>query len=119
MTRAFIVCVSMTGLLLTTSLVHAIEKPLTARCFAHPATAVTAYPSSNKASTMSADARYRAPITSPRLETLDVLSIGLSLDVFRQGQAWQALQEQTRKQPEALHVGSMILPSTSGHPVKR
>ena len=116
MTRAFIVCVSMTGLLLTTSLVHAIEKPLTARCFAHPATAVTAYLSSNKASTMSADARYRAPITSPRLETLDVLSIGLSLDVFRQGQAWQALQEQTRKQPEALHVGSILPIDPSKYP---
>ncbi|ETD37757.1 hypothetical protein U724_19890 [Pseudomonas chlororaphis subsp. aurantiaca PB-St2] len=57
---------------------------------------------------MSVDPRYRAPTTSSRLETLDVLSIGMSLDVFRQGQAWQTLQEQSAKQPEALHVGSIL-----------
>ncbi|WP_324186313.1 type VI lipase adapter Tla3 domain-containing protein, partial [Pseudomonas paraeruginosa] len=62
------------------------------RCFASPATSVTAYPPAKEA-TMSADA-YHAPKTSPRLETLDVLSIGMSLDVFRQGQVWKALQEQ-------------------------
>ncbi|RTS00353.1 DUF2875 domain-containing protein, partial [Pseudomonas paraeruginosa] len=56
---------------------------------------------------MSADA-YHAPTTSPRLETLDVLSIGMSLDVFRQGQVWKVLQEQNAAQVEALHVGSIL-----------
>ncbi len=56
---------------------------------------------------MSADA-YHPPTTSPRLETLDVLSIGMSLDVFRQGQVWKALQEQNAAQAEALHVGSIL-----------
>ncbi|HBP5743977.1 TPA: DUF2875 family protein, partial [Pseudomonas aeruginosa] len=56
---------------------------------------------------MSADA-YHAPKTSPRLETLDVLSVGMSLDVFRQGQVWKALQEQNAMQAEALHVGSIL-----------
>ncbi|MFG7977768.1 type VI lipase adapter Tla3 domain-containing protein, partial [Pseudomonas paraeruginosa] len=75
------------------------------RCFASPATSVTAYPPAKEAA-MSADA-YHAPKTSPRLETLDVLSIGMSLDVFRQGQVWKALQEQNA-QAEALHVGSIL-----------
>ncbi|MCW8024532.1 type VI lipase adapter Tla3 domain-containing protein, partial [Pseudomonas aeruginosa] len=74
------------------------------RCFASPATSVTAYAPAKEA-VMSADA-YHAPKTSPRLETLDVLSIGMSLDVFRQGQVWKALQEQNA-QAEALHIGSI------------
>ncbi|HIE1895159.1 TPA: type VI lipase adapter Tla3 domain-containing protein [Pseudomonas aeruginosa] len=76
------------------------------RCFASPATSVTAYAPAKEAA-MSADA-YHAPKTSPRLETLDVLSIGMSLDVFRQGQVWKALQEQNAMQAEALHVGSIL-----------
>ncbi|WP_432760205.1 type VI lipase adapter Tla3 domain-containing protein, partial [Pseudomonas aeruginosa] len=76
------------------------------RCFASPATSVTAYPPAKEAA-MSADA-YHAPKTSPRLETLDVLSIGMSLDVFRQGRVWKALQEQNAAQAEALHVGSIL-----------
>lgn len=100
---------ALSGLLLTSHLAQAAESPLTStRCFASPATPVTAFTTSYKASAMSADARYHAPTTSPRLETLDVLSIGMSLDVFRQGQTWQALQEQSAKQPEALHVGSIL-----------
>lgn len=106
------------GLLLTSHLVQASEFPLTtSRCFASTATPVIAYTSSHKASAMSADARYRAPTTSPRLETLDVLSIGMSLDVFRQGQSWQALQEQNAKQPEALHVGSILPIDPKKYPV--
>ncbi|NBF13498.1 DUF2875 domain-containing protein [Pseudomonas sp. Fl4BN1] len=66
---------------------------------------------------MSADTRYRAPTTSPRLETLDVLSIGMSLDVFRQGQTWQALQEQSAKQTESLHVGSVLPMDPKKYPV--
>uniref|UniRef100_UPI000B10F59B type VI lipase adapter Tla3 domain-containing protein n=1 Tax=Pseudomonas protegens TaxID=380021 RepID=UPI000B10F59B len=97
------------GLLLLSHWVQAAELPLTSdRCFASPATPVTAYTSARKASTMTVEPRYRAPATSPRLETLDVLSIGVSLDVFRQGQIWQALQEQSAKQTESLHVGSAL-----------
>ncbi|PMQ08099.1 hypothetical protein PseAD21_25965 [Pseudomonas sp. AD21] len=66
---------------------------------------------------MPADTRYRAPATSPRLETLDVLSIGISLDVYRQGQAWQTLQEQNAKQSEALHVGSILPMDPKKYPV--
>ncbi|WP_282599028.1 type VI lipase adapter Tla3 domain-containing protein [Pseudomonas protegens] len=100
---------SMAGLLLSSGVTLAAEDPLTAiRCFASQATPVAAYPLGKKTSDMSADTRYRAPTTSPRLETLDVLNIGISLDVFRQGQTWQALQEQNSKQLEALHVGSML-----------
>ncbi|NBF13580.1 type VI lipase adapter Tla3 domain-containing protein, partial [Pseudomonas sp. Fl4BN1] len=94
---------SLSGLLLTSPLIQAAESPLTSiRCFASSATPVTAYSSAKKASTMTVETRYRAPTTSPRLETLDVLSIGMSLDVFRQGQTWQALQEQSAKQTESL-----------------
>jgi len=66
---------------------------------------------------MPADTRYRAPATSPRLETLDVLSIGMSLDVYRQGQAWQTLQEQNARQSEALHVGSILPMDPKKYPV--
>lgn len=89
--------------------VQAAEPPLNSgRCFASAATPVTAYTSARKASAMTVDPRYRAPTASPRLETLDVLSIGLSLDVFRQGQVWQALQEQSGKQAQARQVGSIL-----------
>ncbi|RTS00371.1 DUF2875 domain-containing protein, partial [Pseudomonas paraeruginosa] len=65
---------------------------------------------------MSADA-YHAPKTSPRLETLDVLSIGMSLDVFRQGQVWKALQKQNAIQAEALHVGSILPMDPKKYPI--
>jgi hypothetical protein len=107
-----------TGLLLTSPLVHAAAHPSTAsRCFASAASPVTAYTSAKEAATMPVDARYRAPATSPRLDTLDVLAIGLSLDVFRQGQAWKALQEQNAKQTEALHVGSILPTDPKQYPV--
>nr|WP_282598141.1 DUF2875 family protein [Pseudomonas protegens] len=106
------------GLLLLSHRVQAAELPLTSdRCFASPATPVTAYTSARKASTMTVEPRYRAPTTSPRLETLDVLSIGVSLDVFRQGQVWQALQEQSTKQTESLHVGSVLPMDPKKYPV--
>ncbi|MDX9682167.1 DUF2875 family protein [Pseudomonas protegens] len=109
---------SFSGLLLTSPLIQAAEPSLTSiRCFASSATAVTAYTSAKKASTMTAETRYRAPTTSPRLETLDVLSIGISLDVFRQGQTWQALQEQSAKQAESLHVGSILPMDPKKYPV--
>jgi len=106
------------GLLLLSHWVQAAELPLTSdRCFASPATPVTAYTSARKATTMTVEPRYRAPATSPRLETLDVLSIGVSLDVFRQGQVWQKLQEQSAKQPESLHVGSVLPMDPTKYPV--
>jgi len=109
---------SITGLLLTSHLIQAAEPPLTTtRCFASPATPVVAYTSAKEAATMLADTRYRAPSTSPRLETLDVLSIGMSLDIFRQGQVWQGLQEQNAKQLEALHVGSILPMDPKKYPV--
>ncbi|MBP5133335.1 type VI lipase adapter Tla3 domain-containing protein [Pseudomonas protegens] len=105
-------------LLLLNHGVQAAEQPLTSgRCFASPATSVTAYTSARKASTMTVEPRYRAPTTSPRLETLDVLSIGVSLDVFRQGQVWQALQEQSTKQTESLHVGSVLPTDPKKYPI--
>ncbi|WP_416757317.1 type VI lipase adapter Tla3 domain-containing protein [Pseudomonas sp. BNK-6] len=98
--------------------VQAAELPLTSgRCFASPATLVTAYTSDRKASTMTVEPRYRAPTTSPRLDTLDVLSIGVSLDVFRQGDIWKTLQEQNAREPEALHVGSILPMDPKKYPV--
>ncbi|WP_305886538.1 DUF2875 family protein [Pseudomonas sp. AD21] len=109
---------SFTSLLLTSHLAQSAEHSLTAsRCFASPASPVTAYTSAKEAAAMPADTRYRAPATSPRLETLDVLSIGISLDVYRQGQAWQTLQEQNAKQSEALHVGSILPMDPKKYPV--
>ncbi|SDT18923.1 type VI lipase adapter Tla3 domain-containing protein [Pseudomonas prosekii] len=111
-------CLFFTGLLLTSPLVQAAEHPSTvSRCFASAASPVNAYTSAKEAATMPVDARYRAPATSPHLDTLDVLAIGLSLDVFRQGQAWKALQEQNAKQTEALHVGSILPTDPKKYPV--
>lgn len=107
-----------TGLLLISHSVQAAESPLMApHCFASQATPVTAYPPLEKAPAMSDDARYRAPTTSLRLETLDVLSIGMSLDVFRQGQAWEELQKQNAEQPDSLHVGSILPMDPKKYPV--
>lgn len=107
-----------TGLLLTSPLVQAAEHPSTvSRCFASAASPVTAYASAKGNATMPVDARYRAPASSSHLDTLDVLAIGLSLDVFRQGQAWKALQEQNAKQAKALHVGSILPTDPKQYPV--
>ncbi|MEN5095203.1 DUF2875 family protein [Pseudomonas protegens] len=117
MRRMFTYC-SLTSLLLTSHLTQADELSLASiRCFPSAATTVTAYTSFRKASSMTVETRYRAPTTSPRLETLDVLSVGVSLDVFRQGQVWQKLQEQSAKQPESLHVGSVLPMDPTKYPV--
>ena len=65
------------------------------------------------ASTMPVDSRTRPSATSFRLESLDVLSIGISLDVFRQGQVWTELQQKSALQDSALLVGG-ILPMEPG-----
>jgi len=62
---------------------------------------------------MPADSRTHAPATSTRLDSLDVLSIGMSLDVFRQGQVWTEFQHQNALQDSALLVGG-ILPTEAG-----
>ncbi|WP_339069815.1 DUF2875 family protein [Pseudomonas idahonensis] len=116
--RSIFISLSIASLLLVSCSTLAGQTPLTlTRCFANPATPVLAYPLTKKTADMSADTRYRAPTTSPRLETLDVLSIGISLDVFRQGQTWQALQEQSAKQTESLHVGSILPMDPKKYPV--
>ena len=49
-----------------------------------------------------------APSSSPRLETLDIVRVGLSLDVYRQGQVWAQLLQQNSAQAEVLHVGTAL-----------
>jgi len=51
---------------------------------------------------------FSAPASSPRLETLDIVRIGVSLDVYRQGQVWAQLQKQNADRAEALHVGTIL-----------
>ena len=116
--RSVLTLLSLTGLLLISHSAQAAESPLTAtHCFASQTTPVTAYTPLEKAPAMSDDARYRAPTTSHRLETLDVLSIGMSLDVFRQGQAWEEMQKQNVEQPDSLHVGSILPMDPKKYPV--
>jgi len=111
-------CLLLIGFFLTSPLAHAAEQPLTlTRCFASPPSAVTTYTSAKEAAATPVDARYRAPATSPRLDTLDVLAVGISLDVFRQGQVWKALQEQNAKHAEALHAGSILPTDPEKYPV--
>lgn len=66
---------------------------------------------------MSRDVKYRAPTSSARLDTLDVLSLGLSLDIFRQGQVWQALELGNRANPNALHATSILPTGPCGYPI--
>lgn len=104
--RFLLSLLSLASLLISNFGWSAVESPLSSmRCFASPATAVTVYPA--KEATMTHDA-YHAPATSPRLETLDVLSIGISLDVYRQGKLWHALEKQSAKQREVLQVDSIL-----------
>ncbi|KFF35797.1 hypothetical protein G039_0305275 [Pseudomonas aeruginosa VRFPA01] len=102
--RSMLSAFSLVGVLLNCPVGQAVESPLSSmRCFASPATPITAYAPAKEAA-MSADA-YHAPTTSPRLETLDVLSIGMSLDVFRQGQVWKALFRQSGHVRYCLRLG--------------
>jgi len=57
---------------------------------------------------------FNAPSTSPRLETLDIVRLGVSIDVFRQGQVWAQLQKQNAIQPNTLHL-STALPMDPRH----
>ncbi|MGV8604763.1 type VI lipase adapter Tla3 domain-containing protein, partial [Pseudomonas aeruginosa] len=68
---------SLVGFLLSGSAGYAAESLLSSmRCFVNTSTSVTAYPPSKEAAIFS-DA-YHSPNTLPRLETLDLLSIGMS-----------------------------------------
>jgi hypothetical protein len=69
------------------------------------------------ATRMTASPLYRAPTTSPRLDTLDIVSVGMSLDVYRQGQVWDQLQQQDARQRESLHVGSILPTDLTKYPV--
>ena len=60
---------------------------------------------------------FSAPTTSPRLKTLDIVRVGLSLDVYRQGQAWAQLQQQNASQPNALHVGTALPMDPEDYPI--
>lgn len=59
----------------------------------------------------------QAPLPSARLATLDIVRVGLSLDVYRQGQAWAHLQAQNNAQPQALHVGTILPMDPERYPV--
>lgn len=114
--RWLLTSLSLASLLAGSPTLHAADSPLSAlRCFPSPETPITAYASAKEA--RMSNAAYHAPTTSPRLETLDVLSIGISLDVFRQGKLWQALQEQNAAQPDALHVGSILPTDPKKYPI--
>ncbi|WP_199778201.1 type VI lipase adapter Tla3 domain-containing protein [Achromobacter spanius] len=71
-------------------------------------------PPSTQESSMSSS---QAPLPSASLATLDIVRIGLSLDVYRQGQAWARLQAQNDAQPQALHVGTVLPMDPERYPV--
>ncbi|MFD4839799.1 DUF2875 family protein [Achromobacter sp. NPDC058515] len=115
---------SLTSLLLTAGLavvslpVFGAQTPLNAgRCFATAIVPNSPDTLAKEADIMSIDARYRAPTASSRLDTLDVLSVGMSLDVYRQGMAWATLQKQNDVQSSALHVGSILPTDPKQYPV--
>lgn len=58
-----------------------------------------------------------APASSERLETLDIVRVGLSLDVYRQGQVWAQLQLQNTEQPNARHVGTALAIDPRDYPI--
>ena len=91
------------------------------RCFATPATLTYGSPppySTSAAQDAPAMSNlYRAPTTSPHLDTLDIVSVGLSLDVYRQGQVWAQLQQQDAGEPNSLHVGSILPTDPQKYPV--
>ncbi|MEN5159192.1 type VI lipase adapter Tla3 domain-containing protein [Achromobacter spanius] len=59
----------------------------------------------------------QAPLPSARLATLDIVRVGLSLDVYRQGQVWAHLQAQNKAQPQALHSGTVLPMDPERYPV--
>ena len=95
--------------------VDAAPDPLMAmRCFAAPA--IPSHPASTTDAT-AMSSLYRAPTASPHLDTLDIVSVGLSLDVYRQGQVWAQLQQQDAGQPNSLQVSSILPTDPKKYPV--
>nr|WP_328824841.1 DUF2875 family protein [Pseudomonas schmalbachii] len=60
---------------------------------------------------------HSAPATSPHLDRLAVVSVGLSLDTYRQRQVWSELQKQNAAQPDSLHVGSILTTDPAKYPI--
>lgn len=89
----------------------------TTKCFLSPETSVKPYISAKKTPIMPTDTRYRAPLISQKLDTLDVLSLGLSVDVFRQGKTWEELEAQSKNQHESLHAGSILPMDPRQYPI--
>jgi len=73
-------------------------------------------PSAKETSAMSTSPLTSAPTTSPHLDTLDVVSVGLVVDVYRQGQAWGQMQQQNARQSNSLHVGSILPTDPAKYP---
>ncbi|WP_291376081.1 MULTISPECIES: DUF2875 family protein [Achromobacter] len=69
------------------------------------------------ASLNTSSASKGAPMLPQRLETLDIVRVGLSLDVYRQGQVWAQLHKQSADQPNALLVGSALPMDPRDYPV--
>ncbi|WP_447577575.1 type VI lipase adapter Tla3 domain-containing protein [Achromobacter kerstersii] len=67
---------------------------------------------------MASDSRFYAPSVSERLETLDVLSVGMSVDVYRQGQVWEALRKQSEIESQALLVSTALPMEPGSYPIR-
>ncbi|MGO4502020.1 MULTISPECIES: type VI lipase adapter Tla3 domain-containing protein [unclassified Dyella] len=74
-------------------------------------------PSAKDASSMGTSPLYSAPTESAHLDTLAIVSVGLSLDVYRQGQAWAQMQQQDAREPNSLHVGNILPTDPKKYPV--
>lgn len=72
---------------------------------------------SDKDAIMNPTLPHTASTTSPRLDRLAVVSVGLSLDIYRQGQVWNELQKQNSTQSDSLHVGSILPTDPTKYPV--
>jgi len=57
-----------------------------------------------------------APPTSTRIETLEIVKVGLSLDVYRQGQVWAQIQQQDKTQSSALHAATILPSNPNNYP---
>ena len=109
---------SLIGLLLISHDVLADSLPLASlRCFTISQTQFKDSTLTKDKFRMPTDAHYRAPTTSDHLNTLDVLSVGMSLDIFRQGQVWEALQAQNAREEESLHAENILPLDPKKYPI--
>ena len=86
-------------------------------CFDSSATSVVADSLFKKNISMTTDVSHRPPTNATRLETLDILGLGVSVDVFRQGGLWLNISQQSERQHQALHVGSVLPTDPNKYPV--